>query len=1156
MGGIGLHINVLAFRLALAHELDATITGPVNEEIGSRLLVMLQFLHNLIASGLIVDTATGVVAALDWSRKHHVVLELPAILGYSAETDPSHHAYLAHLPTASLNFKPELITWRSVPIIVDEKARLVAWFWRERTKLDAAAVVLPDCGSDARCVALTEGDVRTALHSMWDTKSPKLQAVHHVRREHIKLVYERCVFLARLKAEHAASSTMDLTGGIVDMLSRLFDLLVDESTQFKDGGLVNDWFRIGGFSCRPTTTVGPDQAGDVSYSLFELLYLNTSDRSRAIRDARNIRNVTVSLTDTATDPERRVFASNLRAAVARSLGVSEATLQRVVQVQAYTIMPEFAIRLLVLNEFVRIGTSVILSGETGTGKTELLMLLSSLLNCDERVFPDMAFEVRRAFEEAQVQGLLNTGVHDNMKALFVEEKQVGAAAVPAAAVSRAPLVPLPTRAPTAVGVAVAGSPTSSHQKLKDRDALLAAVEASFGKENDSSAFFRAFAPFIIPRMRCVFEQYTLMEVPEQVEAVLGRFDAYERARAGDAETGGPVWPEADVYIAEREGERMRAPRPVNTPVELARFLRDCVAARPRKTFTHIRMDPDISPIVWRKMMADVRRDAQTLNNLCKGQRDLNLRLTVFVDELNTSTILGMVKEAVIDHSVDGDPLPSNVIFFAAINPNTTDGAAARGAAPTAAGAPSLRSPSIVAGAAGANTGVVDETEKDKYIVYALPLALDTLVLNVASLSVDVETSFLSTYLADAGIGLGKDLSDTSEKESFLPTLKRCILASQKFVREARVRRVEVSIRDIMRAILFYRFFANDRKYVSVFGLTSGKDDYFGSLNCCYKGFVLALALVYYFRLPTLHVDETGRPRRLRAEYAAEMNRQLAIEAGAGARAREMPFHDVLEAAMERVFLNSAIPVGIAKTVGLKENLFANICCMEASIPLIITGPPGCGKTLSYQIAADNMKNLGLFYGQLHLVKPWVYQCSETSTAKEIESVYKTALDLYRKHQQVNIQNERCVVFLDEASLPKEKRSALKVTHYYLDRSFGSDRPHVGTVMLTNLTLDAAKTNRAVQVLQSEVSTTDRHELAKGCLQVDHLTDDTAAVWEVQLYGLCHAAERANEFCDLPGAVAGEVRKVFHQRDFVYLCRNLRKQLEVCACTSFVRDVII
>lgn len=65
-----------------------------------------------------------------------------------------------------------------------------------------------------------------------------------------------------------------------------------------------------------------------------------------------------------------------------------------------------------------------------------------------------------------------------------------------------------------------------------------------------------------------------------------------------------------------------------------------------------------------------------------------------------------------------------------------------------------------------------------------------------------------------------------------------------------------------------------------------------------------------------------------------------------------------------------------------------------------------GKTLSYQIASDNMKHLGPFYGQLHLVKPWVYQCSETSTAKEIESVYKTALDLYRKHQLSNIKNER------------------------------------------------------------------------------------------------------------------------------------------------------
>ncbi len=59
----------------------------------------------------------------------------------------------------------------------------------------------------------------------------------------------------------------------------------------------------------------------------------------------------------------------------------------------------------------------------------------------------------------------------------------------------------------------------------------------------------------------------------------------------------------------------------------------------------------------------------------------------------------------------------------------------------------------------------------------------------------------------------------------------------------------------------------------------------------------------------------------------------------------------------------------------------------------------------------------------------------------------------------------------------------------------------------------------------QVTKNDRMELAKGCLRVDHLTDDTALVWEVQLNGLCRAAQRANEFCDLPGVTAGEVRKV-------------------------------
>ena len=50
-----------------------------------------------------------------------------------------------------------------------------------------------------------------------------------------------------------------------------------------------------------------------------------------------------------------------------------------------------------------------------------------------------------------------------------------------------------------------------------------------------------------------------------------------------------------------------------------------------------------------------------------------------------------------------------------------------------------------------------------------------------------------------------------------------------------------------------------------------------------------------------------------------------------------------------------IPPGIAKTRALKENLFATIVCSVLRIPLIIVGAPGSSKTLSFNLAVDNLK---------------------------------------------------------------------------------------------------------------------------------------------------------------------------------------------------------
>lgn len=195
-----------------------------------------------------------------------------------------------------------------------------------------------------------------------------------------------------------------------------------------------------------------------------------------------------------------------------------------------------------------------------------------------------------------------------------------------------------------------------------------------------------------------------------------------------------------------------------------------------------------------------------------------------------------------------------------------------------------------------------------------------------------------------------------------------------------------------------------------------------------------------------------------------------------------------------------------------------------------------------QIVLDNMKGASspnVAYQNLKNANRFTYQCSEGSDAGEIKSVYENALQRHRRFTRARIYSERCVVCLDEASLPKKRRAALKVTHYYLDRAPDSDRPAVSTIMLTNRTLDAAKTNRAVQLLQSTPSSDDLLALVKGCL-----LPDGGVVPNYQyniMRGLCDAFQTLQPLYDMDGR-----KDIFQLRDFIFFLRYLRRNVDAAA----------
>lgn len=86
-----------------------------------------------------------------------------------------------------------------------------------------------------------------------------------------------------------------------------------------------------------------------------------------------------------------------------------------------------------------------------------------------------------------------------------------------------------------------------------------------------------------------------------------------------------------------------------------------------------------------------------------------------------------------------------------------------------------------------------------------------------------------------------------------------------------------------------------------------------------------------------------------------------------------------------------IPPGVAGTPALLENLFCIVVCIQARIPLIITGPPGCSKTLSFTIAVDSILHKMCCYccicfvivGTGHLVLLFCWCCYNVDSAVEV-----------------------------------------------------------------------------------------------------------------------------------------------------------------------------
>jgi hypothetical protein len=463
------------------------------------------------------------------------------------------------------------------------------------------------------------------------------------------------------------------------------------------------------------------------------------------------------------------------------------------------------------------------------------------------------------------------------------------------------------------------------------------------------------------------------------------------------------------------------------------------------------------------------------------------QVIAYLDEVNTSSCMGLFKEIIVDKSIDGEPIPGNVFIIAACNPLRGDSTAVLRKNKNVWIKPSyyVRQLHPTIEFLKWDYGALNDTQEEEYVTAKMEILTD---------DVDCLSSQGLIYLiVESQNKMREYAQQTLLQASTEPITKESAKECSKCC---------VSQRDMQRVFDFYQWILKTYRKFGRYESTPTEQQK--------RAILVSLGVVYYLRL-----GEKDRNRY--TEFIDGECSRLDFKCN---------FTEAFNEELDWYISRLTLPPGIVKTNALKENIFANIVCCLTHTPLIIIGEPGTSKTLSFNVVTDTFKGEASKHPDIkrfHGLQSFFYQCSQHTTSYEIQNLFNQAIQRQKIYANSKVPTY-CVVFMDEAGLPEERHESLKVLHYYLDKRQAS------FVAITNHALDAAKTNRAISLYRPEASDNDLKVLAFDSLQsTSEITD-----WEKRVI-----AEFCSSFREL---VINEKFKHFHgQRDFMHFLNYLRRR---------------
>ena len=461
-------------------------------------------------------------------------------------------------------------------------------------------------------------------------------------------------------------------------------------------------------------------------------------------------------------------------------------------------------------------------------------------------------------------------------------------------------------------------------------------------------------------------------------------------------------------------------------------------------------------------VADIQKIVEQAMELARKNFDQNLETILFFDEANTTEAIYAIKEIVCDTTVHGKPFPATGLkIVAACNPYRRQNDDV------------IKKMELPGLGFHVNTENVSESFANipmrnlVYRVVPLPPSMQPLVWDFGHLNDETEEIYIKQMVLKL-----KSFSDEIQS-SAVDIITKCLTASQKYMREKRDVCNFVSLRDVERTLLTFKWFYGQRTILSwrIFDEKKKNKKSPMSFTPINQALIHALGVCYHATLED------------RESYRKIIATELQVD-------EKDILHEIT--ACQNVFIKDIeLEEKIGRNEALTENVFMMVVCVELRIPLFLIGRPGSSKSLAKTIVTDAMQgrnsktDLFKHLKQIHVSS---FQCSAVSDAVGIQRVFNQCAQL---QEGQSLDSFVAVVVLDEIGLAEgSPKMPLKVLHPLLENAttitqLSVESPFkVGFVGISNWALDPAKMNRGIFVTRGQPTKEDLLKTALAIFESD------------------------------------------------------------------------